>query len=332
MEPRIDGRQTQSEEESQQMIKEADDQVATLKKLARQTEAAGANARMTPSSLREGPSQRKVPHTMAITSGKGGVGKTLVTVNLAIQYARLGLKVLLIDADLGLANIDVVLGLKAKYTIENVLDGRLTLDQVALPGPEGITILPAASGVAELSTLTEEQKLALVDHIDNWNADFDVVLVDTGAGISENVRFFILAVERIMVVATPDPASITDAYALMKVMFTNHRASHFDLVVNQVKGESEAKDVYRTLSRVADKYLNIGLNYAGYIPEDVMLVQAVRQQKPVSMLFAEAPSTKAFQRLAENLMRLWRKKRQDDGRMIFFWRRLLEDAPKPQNP
>ncbi len=309
------------------MIEEIDDQVATLKKLARQKEAAGENAPIPPPSIREGPSQRKVPHTMAITSGKGGVGKTLMTVNLAIQYARRGLKVLLIDADLGLANIDVVLGLTPKFTIEDVLDGRLTLNQVALPGPEGITILPAASGVAELSTLTEQQKLSLVDHIDNWNADFDMVLVDTGAGISENVRFFILAVERIMVVATPDPASITDAYALMKVMFLNHRVSHFDLVVNQVRSENEAKDVYRALSRVADKYLNIGLNFAGYIPEDVMLSQAVRQQKPVSMLFSDAPSTQAFQRLTENLMRLWRKKRQDDGRMIFFWRRLLEDRP-----
>jgi flagellar biosynthesis protein FlhG len=278
--------------------------------------------------MEKAPTERKVPHTMAITSGKGGVGKTLVTVNLAINYARQGLKVLLIDADLGLANIDVVLGLTPNYTIEDVLSGELTLDEVAVPGPMGITILPAASGVAELSNLTEEQKLSLMDHIDHWHADFDVVLVDTGAGISPNVRFFVLAVERIMIVVTPDPASITDAYALMKVMFLNHRVSHFDLVVNQVSSEKEAKDVYRTLSQVADKYLNIGMNFAGSIPEDSLLVRAVRQQKPVSDLFPESPASQAFVSLAERIMKMWQQKRHDDGRMIFFWRRLLNKTRK----
>ncbi|MBF0160837.1 MAG: MinD/ParA family protein [Magnetococcales bacterium] len=308
------------------MIEDLDNQVATLKELARQKAAAGPFPLHEATAQNAGLSQRKVPHTMAITSGKGGVGKTLVTVNLAVQYARKGLKVLLIDADLGLANIDVVLGLSPQYTIQDVLDGRLTLDQVAIPGPFGITVLPAASGVAELSDMNEAQRTTLMDHIDQWNADFDVVLVDTGAGISPNVRFFVLAVERIMVVATPDPASVTDAYALMKVMFTNHRVSHFDLVVNQAKNITEAKEVYRTLSRVAEKYLNIGLNYAGFIPDDVLLVQAVRQRKTVSELFPHAPSSLAFQQLSENLIRILQQKRQDDGRMIFFWRRLLEDS------
>ncbi|MEO5339447.1 MAG: MinD/ParA family protein [Magnetococcus sp. MYC-9] len=308
------------------MIEELDNQVATLKELARQKAAAGPFPLGDTASLHTGLSQRKVPHTMAITSGKGGVGKTLVTVNLAVHYARKGLKVLLIDADLGLANIDVVLGLNPLHTIQDVLDGRLTLDQVAIPGPFGITVLPAASGVAELSDMNEAQRTTLMDHIDHWNADFDVVLVDTGAGISPNVRFFVLAVERIMVVATPDPASVTDAYALMKVMFTNHRVSHFDLVVNQAKNVAEAKEVYRTLSRVAEKYLNIGLNYAGFIPDDVLLVQAVRQRKTVSEMFPQAPSSVAFQQLSENLIRILQQKRQDDGRMVFFWRRLLEDS------
>lgn len=315
------------------MIEEFDNQVATLKELARQQKE-GEKEKRLPSvsaAMDRAPSERKVPHTMAITSGKGGVGKTLVTVNLAINYARQGLKVLLIDADLGLANLDVVLGLTAKHTIEDVLNGSLTLDEVAITGPLGITILPAASGVAELSNLTEQQKLSLVDHIDHWNADFDVVLVDTGAGISPNVRFFVLAVERIMILVTPDPASITDAYALMKVMFLNHRVSHFDLVVNQVNNEKEAKDVYRTLSQVADKYLNVGMNFVGSIPEDGFLVKAVRQQKPVAELFPDAPASLAFTALSERIMRLWQKKRHDDGRMIFFWRRLLDEELKAKN-
>ncbi|MBF0096645.1 MAG: MinD/ParA family protein [Magnetococcales bacterium] len=309
------------------MTEDLDNQVATLKELARlQKKAASGPSPVASDLLHDALSQRKVPHTMAITSGKGGVGKTLVTVNLAVHYARKGLKVLLIDADLGLANIDVVLGLNPLYTIQDVLSGQMTLEQVAIQGPYGITVLPAASGVAELSDMNEGQRTALMDHIDQWNAEFDVVLVDTGAGISPNVRFFVLAVERIMVVATPDPASVTDAYALMKVMFNNHRVSHFDLVVNQVKNGAEAKDVYRTLSRVAEKYLNIGLNYAGHIPDDVLLVQAVRQRKTVSELFPHAPSSLAFGQLSENLMRLLQQKRQDDGRMVFFWRRLLEES------
>ncbi|MEO5345071.1 MAG: MinD/ParA family protein [Magnetococcus sp. YQC-9] len=310
------------------MIKDLDNQVATLKELAERRKAGAlVKGPLAAPPVNEELSQRKVPHTMAITSGKGGVGKTLITVNLAIQYARQGLKVLLIDADLGLANIDVVLGIEApQYTIQDVIEDRLTLDQVAIQGPEGITILPAASGVAGLSTLTEEQKLALMDHIDHWNADFDVVLVDTGAGISENVRFFVLAVERIMVIATPDPTSVTDAYALMKVLFLNHRASHFDLLVNQARDEAEAKDVYRTLAQVADKFLNVVLNYVGWVPEDALLAHSVRVQKPVSITHPDAPVSKSFQKISSSLMRLWREKRQEEGRMIFFWRRLLQDT------
>ncbi|MBF0108500.1 MAG: MinD/ParA family protein [Magnetococcales bacterium] len=304
-----------------------DNQVATLQELARKKksgERQGGPSRR--SALDRAPSERKVPHTLAVTSGKGGVGKTLLTVNLAIQYARQGFKVLIIDADMGLANIDVVLRLSPKHTIQDVLLGDMTLDEVAVPGPFGITVLPAASGVAELSTLTEGQKLALMDHIDNWNAEFDVVLVDTGAGISANVRFFVLAVERIMVVATPDPASIADAYALMKVMFNTHRVSQFDLVVNQARTQNEARDVYRRISSVAGTHLNIGLTFAGYIPYDPLLAQSVRNGEQVSERFPEAPASQSFQELSESISRLWQRQRQDDGRMIFFWRRLLNEG------
>ncbi|MGN7611351.1 MinD/ParA family protein [Magnetococcales bacterium HHB-1] len=309
------------------MFEDIDNQMATLKELARRVAESSDDAPPKEEVVfEERIAQRKVPQTVAITSGKGGVGKTVATVNLAIQFARRGLKVLLIDADLGLANIDVVLGLTPKYTIQDVLDGRMSLGQIAVKGPLGITILPAASGVAELSDLTEMQRLALMDHIDNWNADFDIVLVDTGAGISPNVRYFILAVERIMLVATPDPASVTDAYALMKVMFTNHRIAQFDLLINQVKTRAEAMEVYRTLYRVADKFLNIGLNYAGFIPSDEHLVQAIRVQQPVSELYPTAPASMAFQDLSGKLIDFWKQNREEHGRMTFFWRRLLDES------
>ena len=235
------------------------------------------------------------------------------------------MKVLVLDADLGLANIDVVLGLTPEYTIRDVLDGRMTLDEVAIQGPGGITILPAASGVAELSSLSETQKLSLMDHMDNWNSDFDVVIVDTGAGISPNVTYFILAVEQVVVVATPDPTSITDAYALIKVMFSNHRIAIFDLVVNQVKTKKEALDVYKTLANVADRFLNVGINYLGFVPVDPLMARAVRQQKAASQLYPQAPASKAFVELAGTLVKQWDRNRQLDGRMTFFWRRILKE-------
>ncbi|MEO5377965.1 MAG: P-loop NTPase [Magnetococcus sp. DMHC-6] len=318
------------------MIDDLDNQVATLKELVRkvaENEATGSflDQNEPPSLRKEIGSPRKVPHTIAVTSGKGGVGKTLVSVNLAVDFAKQGLKVLIVDADLGLANVDVVLGLTPKYTIQDVLDDKMTLDEVAITGPYGITILPAASGVAELSTLTEGQRLALMDHMDHWNADYDVVLVDTGAGISSNVRFFVLAVERILVVATPDPASITDAYAVMKVLFMNHHVSHFDLVVNQVRSDSEGLEVYRTLNRVTDRFLNIALHYVGDIPYDPQLVQCIRQQKPVVDLFPDAISSLAFKELSNKLRKEWGQKRQNVGRMTFFWRRLLEESASSAN-
>nr|CRH07000.1 putative GTPase involved in the synthesis of flagella, FlhG [Candidatus Magnetococcus massalia] len=319
------------------MIDDMDNQAAKLRELARKAEkerraeerAAQGGTTIplpaNPTTPSGRVSQRKVPYTMAVTSGKGGVGKTLVSVNLAIKFAEAGLKVLIIDADLGLANIDVVLGLNPEHTMEDVLDGHKTLDEVVVTGPKGVTILPAASGVAELSDLSEEKRASLLDHIDSWNADFDVVIVDTGAGISPNVRYFILSVEKILVVATPDPASITDAYALMKVMYMNHRITNFELVVNQANSRKEALQVYKAISDVAEKFLNIGLHYSGFIPRDEVLQRAVREQKPVTIGYPECEASQAFDTLVDSMIQGWQQNRDNAGRATFFWRRVLED-------
>ncbi|WP_041641290.1 MinD/ParA family protein [Magnetococcus marinus] len=325
------------------MIDDMDNQAARLRELTEQAqkrrddEARGlVPPRPVPPRTPLGKhARRKVPYTLAVTSGKGGVGKTLVSVNLAVRFAQRGLKVLIIDADLGLANIDVVLGVTPKYNMADVLSGNQSLDDVVVQGPEGIYILPAASGVAELSDLSEEQRASLMDHLDNWNADIDVVIVDTGAGISPNVRYFILSVEKILVVATPDPSSITDAYALMKVMYKNHRLNNFDLVVNQVTGLKEAKRVYKAISDVSSRFLNIGLQFAGYIPKDDLLQQAVREQQLVSLAYPEAESSIAFTRLSQWLVETWqRQERDNNGQATFFWGRLLdeEDPPSTSEP
>ncbi|MEG3640139.1 MinD/ParA family protein [Magnetococcus sp. PR-3] len=324
------------------MIDDMDNQAARLRELTEQAqkqrdaESRGDAPRpsqpLTPTGDR---ARRKVPYTLAVTSGKGGVGKTLVSVNLAVQFAQRGLKVLIIDADLGLANIDVVLGVTPKYNMADVLSGHKTLDDVVVEGPAGVFILPAASGVAELSDLTEEQRASLLDHLDNWNADIDVVIVDTGAGISPNVRYFILSVEKIVVVATPDPASITDAYALMKVMYKNHRLNNFELVVNQVSGAKEAKQVYKAISDVSSRFLNIGLQFAGFIPKDDLLQRAVREQQLVSLAYPEAEASVAFNRLSQWMVDAWqRQERDNEGRATFFWGRLLdeEDSPSTSEP
>jgi len=195
------------------------------------------------------------PKVIAITSGKGGVGKTNVVGNLAIACQRMGKRVLIFDADLGLANIDIIFGINPKYNIEDVIKGKKELSQIIVKGPEDVAIIPASSGVQELAHLTEGQKINLLNEFDILNNMFDVLLVDTGAGISSNVIYFNLAAEERMVVVSPEPTSITDAYALIKVMFYQHGTKNFFLLLNMVGDEREAKSVYRNLSRVAARFM-----------------------------------------------------------------------------
>ena len=311
------------------MTEEFDNQVATLQELARKAGMERRIAQPITAPLSNRPI-RHVPYTIAVTSGKGGVGKTVVTVNLALQFAKMGLKVLIIDADLGLANVDVMLGLRPRFTIQDVLEGRMSLDEVAISGPEGITILPAASGVADLSYLNDHQRIALLDHLDHWQVDFDVVLVDTGAGISPNVRYFVLAVEKILVIATPDPSSIRDAYSLIKVMFNSHHVDHFELLVNQVdpdNSEQDGRDVYRTIRGATDKFLHsVGLDYLGCIPRSEVLARAVRQNRVTKPENTPNNYTTIFSQLAERILSLWSSARTRNNRPMFFWQRVLDDS------
>jgi len=174
------------------------------------------------------------PQVISITSGKGGVGKTSIVANMAILLSSMGRKVLVFDADLGLANIDVMLGLSSKYNINHLLHGDCDINDIMIEGPSGIRIIPASSGIQELSVLSYEQQLAIVNALDNFNDDFDYMLIDTGAGISGNVTYFNSAAQRIIVVVTPEPTSLTDAYALIKVMRTRYNIKRFEIFVNNV--------------------------------------------------------------------------------------------------
>ncbi|HUU40562.1 MAG TPA: MinD/ParA family protein [Desulfatiglandales bacterium] len=272
---------------------------------------------------RDGSIYGNTPKVIAITSGKGGVGKTNVVGNLSIALQRMGKRVLIFDADLGLANIDIIFGLNPKYSIDDVIKGEKELSQIIVRGPEGIAIIPASSGVQELAHLTEGQKINLLNEFDILNNLFDILLIDTAAGISSNVIYFNLAAEERIIVATPEPTSITDAYALIKILFCQHGTKHFFLLINMVRDEKEAKSVYQNLSKVVARFMGgISLDYAGFIPWDSCLQESVSRRKPVVFSHPESSSSSGFIRLADYLLRQT-ESRPIDGNIKFFWKRLM---------
>jgi flagellar biosynthesis protein FlhG len=266
------------------------------------------------------------PRVFAVTSGKGGVGKTNVVGNLAIACQHLGKQVLVLDADLGLANIDIIFGINPQHTIGETIRGESDLSAVIAEGPEGVAVIPASSGVQELAHLSEGQKVNLLSEFDALQRSFDLLLIDTGAGISSNVIFFNLAAEERIIVITPEPTSITDAYALMKVLFFNHGIKDFLLLSNMVKDENQGKRVYENLSRVVAKFMRgVSLDYVGCIPWDGLLQKGVSRRKPVVCCYPDSPSSQSFRALAGYLTRNGEQKPQD-GNIKFFLKRLMDAA------
>jgi flagellar biosynthesis protein FlhG len=272
-------------------------------------------------------SQLTKPKVIAITSGKGGVGKTNAVGNLAVACQRMGKKVLIFDADLGLANIDIIFGINPKHTIDSVIKGERELSQIIVKGPEGVAVMPASSGVQELAHLTEGQKINLLNEFDSLNNNFDIFLIDTAAGISSNVIYFNLAAQERVLVVTPEPTSITDAYALMKVMFNQYGTKSFLLLINMVNNEKEARSVYKNLSKVAARFMaGVSIDYAGFIPWDSRLQEAVTRREPVVCCYPESSSSKSFHELAHYLVEQTAK-RPIDGNIKFFLKRLMAGAP-----
>lgn len=266
------------------------------------------------------------PRVITIASGKGGVGKTNVVVNLAIACQRMGKKVLIFDADLGLANIDIIFGLNPIYNIEQVIAGEKDLAQIIVKGPEGVAVIPASSGVQELAQLTEGQKIHLLNEFDILNNLYDVLLIDTGAGVSSNVIYFNQAAEERIVVVTPEPTSVTDAYALMKIMSSQYGVKKFYLLLNKVADEKEAKAVFNNLTRVVARFMrDISMDYAGFIPRDACLQKAVTQRTPVVCSYPQAASSRRFEELATYILQ--QKGHDDmDGNIKFFWKRLMSSG------
>jgi flagellar biosynthesis protein FlhG len=258
--------------------------------------------------------------TIAIASGKGGVGKTNIITNLGVALRKMGKEVLIFDADLGLSNIDVLLSLAPKYNIEHLIKGEKSLKEIIIEGPNGIKILPAGHGVQELTSLNEFDRLRVLEQFDEYTEKVDIMLIDTSAGISENVTFFCTAVQENIIVVTPEPTSITDAYALIKILHNKYREKDFNLVVNLAKNEDEAKEVYKRLSMVTEKFLKVDLHYLGFVRYDENVKKAVKMQDAFVNAF---PNTNASKDIFDIANKILDSEIKCKGSMQFFLRNVL---------
>ena len=276
------------------------------------------------SPLTEGSAELQIPMTrvLSITSGKGGVGKTVVVSNIAVSLAKQGKKVLIIDANLSLANIDVVLGILPEYNLNHFFNGEKTLEEVMVEGPYGLKILPAGSGVQQYTRLDGQLKMRLIDSLDALQEHFDVVLIDTESGLSDNVTYFNVAAQDILVVTTPEPTAMTDAYALMKLLSTQYHQKRFLLVVNETRGTAEGLDVFEKLTMVSGRYLDIFLDYLGCIPFDRKIHESVRQQQVMVDLYPDHKVAQALNTLSEKLIDV-PVNNQAQGTLKFFWKQFL---------
>ena len=243
---------------------------------------------------------------ITITSGKGGVGKSNVAVNMAVQMQKMGKRVIIFDADLGLANVEVMFGSIPKYNLSDLIYRGKSIREIITPGPLGIGFISGGSGVMGLNNLSKDQIAYLVRNLAELDSMADVILIDTGAGISDSVLEFVLASPEVLLVSTPEPSSLTDSYSLLKSLYRNPNflkmGTRINVIANRVNSEEDGRIVFEKLEAVVKQFLQGELNFLGMIPQDSFLEKAVRQQKTVSMLSPNAKSAKAFEVLAVNLV------------------------------
>ena len=237
-------------------------------------------------------------NVLAVTGGKGGVGKTCVAINLAIALADQQRKVMLLDADFGLSNIDVMLGLHARKNLNNVLNNDCGIEDIIMPGPHGIQIIPSASGVKEMANLSIQQYMGIIDSISECNLTFDYFIIDTAAGISNCVSLFTQLANNILIVVCDEPASIADAYALIKILSKNNSKLKFRVLCNMVESSSHGERLFSKLEKVSNRFLEVTLDYCGYIPNDEYLKKSTKRQSSVIDEYPTSRSSLGFTRLA----------------------------------
>jgi flagellar biosynthesis protein FlhG len=257
------------------------------------------------------------PVAIAITSGKGGVGKTNVVANLAVALAKMGKRVLILDADFGLANIDVLLGLAPKHNMGDFVFGDKALEEIVIEGPNGVKILPATSGIEQMTALTPEQQLKLVRGITALGEHTDYLLIDTAAGISSNVINFLLAAGLVIVVTEPEPTAIVDAYLMVKILAHRESAKKIYILVNNVVGRDEANSVFRQINKQVE--------LLGFVERDKNLVEAVGQQMPVVNMAPNTPAARCLTSIARKLVQICNRKKEEQ-RVSMSWGELFEPA------
>jgi len=272
---------------------------------------------------RSGESARRpvrLARAIAVTSGKGGVGKSNIAVNLAVTLSRLKRKVCLLDADLGLANADLLCNLTPKRTLQHVVTGQCRLTEVMLLAPGGFRLIPGASGVAGMADLTERQRAALLGQLAVLERVADVIVIDCAAGISANVLAFAAAAHTVLVATTTEPTAVTDAYGMVKSLLRQSPEADIRLLVNMVRETDEAEVVYRRMNRVTESFLGRSVGFAGAIPVDPSVSAGVRYRLPFTLLAPDARATRALEAVARRTVALGDELSESEGRAGFFQR------------
>lgn len=274
------------------------------------------------SGLRKMKQNNNAVKVISVTGGKGGVGKTNVSLNMAIAMGQQGKRVLVLDADLGLANCDVMLGLRVEKNLSHVLSGECELEDILVEGPHGIRIVPATSGSQTMVELSPSEHAGLIRAFSELNADYDVLIVDTAAGISEMVLSFSRAAQDVLMVVCDEPTSITDAYALIKILSREHGVYKFKIIANMVRSLREGQELFAKLSKVTDRFLDVSLELVATVPFDENMRKSTRKQKTIVDLFPKSPAAIAFKTLATKASK-WPIPNQPSGHLEFFIEKLV---------
>ena len=260
---------------------------------------------------------------IAVTSGKGGVGKTNISVNFALAMASRGKKVLLFDADMGLANVDVMLGIVPHFNLAHVLTGQKTLAEIITDGPNGIRLVASGSGgVRELADLNDEQRNKFLNALFALQSQSDLILIDTGAGLHRNVLAFVLAAEEVVIVTTAEPTSLMDAYGMIKILYREKKNPVISVIVIMVANQAEADEAGRKLTILARRFLNLEIDYLGFVLRDQAMIRAVKEQKPVMLSAPNSPAAISINRLAEAI--LLGKSQKNNGNLASFFKRVTQ--------
>ncbi|GIX36222.1 MAG: cobyrinic acid a,c-diamide synthase [Lysobacteraceae bacterium] len=284
------------------------------------------DSRVHPGGLRAAPAPaRPQVRSLAVTGGKGGVGKTTVAVNLALALADAGRRTLLLDTDLGLANVDVLLGLTPRFTLADVVAGRCSIEETLLEGPKGLLVVPAASGKRHMTELSPAEHVGLIRAFSELDRPLEHLVIDTAAGLGESVLTFSQAAHEIIVVVCNEPASITDAYALIKVLSRERGVARMHVLANMTRSAGEGRELFDKLSRVTDRFLDVQLEFLGAVPHDEWMRRAIQRQQPVLQAFPASASAMALKALAEKVAR-WPAPSGARGHIEFFVERQVAGA------